>query len=29
VTLLDETIPVADEDGDPLFLQGFLLSLDF
>lgn len=29
VTLLDETIPVADDDGRPLFLQGFLLSIDF
>jgi len=29
VTLLDETIPVADDDGEPLFLQGFLLSIDF
>lgn len=28
VTLLDETIPVSDERGNPLFLQGFLLDLD-
>lgn len=28
VTVLDETIPVADEHGHPLFLQGFLLDID-
>jgi PAS domain S-box-containing protein len=28
VTLLDETIPVSDEQGNPLFLQGFLLDID-
>ena len=28
VTLLDETIPVSDEHGEPLFLQGFLLDID-
>jgi PAS domain S-box-containing protein len=28
VTLLDETIPVSDEHGTPLFLQGFLLDID-
>lgn len=28
VTLLDETIPVGDEQGKPLFLQGFLLDID-
>jgi PAS domain S-box-containing protein len=28
VTLLDETIPVGDEQGNPLFLQGFLLDID-
>jgi PAS domain S-box-containing protein len=28
VTLLDETIPVSDAEGNPLFLQGFLLDLD-
>ncbi len=28
VTLLDETIPVSDEHGKPLFLQGFLLDID-
>jgi PAS domain S-box-containing protein len=28
VTLLDETIPVSDENGTPLFLQGFLLDID-
>jgi PAS domain S-box-containing protein len=28
VTVLDETIPVSDELGNPLFLQGFLLDID-
>ncbi|HET8527435.1 MAG TPA: PAS domain-containing protein [Gaiellaceae bacterium] len=28
VTVLDETVPVADERGEPLFLQGFLLPID-
>lgn len=28
VTVLDETVPVADEHGAPLFLQGFLLPID-
>jgi PAS domain S-box-containing protein len=28
VTVLDETIPVGDEHGNPLFLQGFLLDID-
>lgn len=28
VTVLDETIPVSDEQGNPLFLQGFLLDID-
>lgn len=28
VTVLDETVPVADEHGEPLFLQGFLLPID-
>jgi PAS domain S-box-containing protein len=28
VTVLDETIPVRDEHGDALFLQGFLLDID-
>jgi hypothetical protein len=28
VTVLDETIPVGDEQGTPLFLQGFLLQID-
>lgn len=28
VTVLDETIPVADDHGNPLFLQGFLLDID-
>jgi PAS domain S-box-containing protein len=28
VTVLDETIPVSDEHGHPLFLQGFLLDID-
>jgi PAS domain S-box-containing protein len=27
VTLLDQTIPVSDEQGNPLFLQGFLLDV--
>lgn len=27
VTLLDQTIPVSDEHGQPLFLQGFLLDV--
>jgi PAS domain S-box-containing protein len=28
VTVLDETIPVDDDHGNPLFLQGFLLDID-
>ncbi|MES1247030.1 MAG: PAS domain-containing protein [Actinomycetota bacterium] len=28
VTVLDETIPVPDDQGKPLFLQGFLLDID-
>ena len=28
VTVLDETIPVTDDHGTPLFLQGFLLDID-
>lgn len=28
VAVLDETVPVADEHGAPLFLQGFLLPID-
>jgi hypothetical protein len=28
VTVLDETIPVRDEHGNALFLQGFLLDID-
>ena len=28
ITVLDETIPVRDEHGDALFLQGFLLDID-
>jgi PAS domain S-box-containing protein len=28
VTVLDETIPVHDDQGNPLFLQGFLLDID-
>lgn len=28
VTVLDETIPVSDEQGNPLFLQGFLLDIE-
>jgi PAS domain S-box-containing protein len=28
VTVLDETVPVSDEQGNPLFLQGFLLDID-
>ena len=27
VTVLDETVPVSDEQGNPLFLQGFLLDI--